>query len=88
MPVIRWNEPGELQLVEILVVVVHPKSGASDGPVVQAVGEPHAWTPVIQVFLQNAGRVETVLIDDKRHQLRGQIGRQGVIADLAARRVE
>ena len=58
----RRNEARELQLVEIEVVVVDAEPGAKDGLVVQGVDDADARSEVVQVLLDDALRIEVVLV--------------------------
>ena len=70
LPVERRHEPRELQLVEVQVVVVDAEARSDHGLVVRVVGDADARPEVVQVLLQDARRIEAVLVDDERHELR------------------
>ncbi len=82
------HEPGELQLVQIEVVVVHAKAAAHNRAIADVVRHTDARPEVVEIALHDSGAIEAVLVDDQRLQLRRQVGRHLVIGDLAARRIE
>ena len=84
----RRHQPRELQLVQIEVVVIHAESAPDDGVVVHRVRGADSRSPVVQIFLEDAGREEPVLIDDQRDELRRQVRRHDVEGNLARRGVE
>ena len=88
LPVVRWNQARELQLVQVEVVVVDTKPGAHDHPLGEVVRKPEARTKVVEVLLQNSVREIALLLVHQRHERGGHRGRQRVVPDLACRGIE
>src|SRR5439155_4722146 len=84
----RRDEPGELQFVQVEIVVIDAEATPQHRLVIGAEDESDTRPEVVEILFQDPLGKKIVLVDDQRNQLRRQIGRYHVVRDLAARRIE